>query len=98
MSKWCIVNELPKEISTTIFRYLDVQSLINAACVNRSWNELCRGDKVLRKKIFVRLRNIRRREEEAYHNLSKRKYSAENDFTICNLRCCFWDIEYLFNI
>ncbi|KAK9872760.1 hypothetical protein WA026_019542 [Henosepilachna vigintioctopunctata] len=50
---------LPPEVISTIFRCLDPDSLINAFQTCTRWNEICRGDPVLRMRIRQRILQIR---------------------------------------
>lgn len=55
---------LPLELSTTILRMLDPESLVRAASVNRSWSKICRSDIVLRTRITKQLQKQRRERRE----------------------------------
>ncbi|KAK9890419.1 hypothetical protein WA026_010508 [Henosepilachna vigintioctopunctata] len=50
---------LPPEVISTIFRYLDPDSLFNAFQTCTRWTEICRGDPVLRMRIRQRILQIR---------------------------------------
>lgn len=80
------VNDLPVEVSATIFRYLDANSLVNIACVNKSWKKVCRGDPILRRRIG---------EELTRRRMAKRKHMRQKLRIIgcTRTRLLFYDIS-----
>lgn len=61
-----LISQLPVEVSSGIFRYLDQKSLLQAAGVCKRWKDICKGDIVLRRRIRKQLRKERQERIRAY--------------------------------
>ncbi|RZF32289.1 hypothetical protein LSTR_LSTR001753 [Laodelphax striatellus] len=77
-----IVGRLPIEIGSLILRYLDEESLLQAASVSKRWNGLCRGDKKLRQRGQRHLRKMKKqRKEQIFVNLKQVPFVPVNGAT-----------------
>ncbi|RZF47146.1 hypothetical protein LSTR_LSTR005224 [Laodelphax striatellus] len=77
-----VVGQLPNEIGSKILRYLDEESLLQAASVSKRWNGLCRGDKKLRQRGRRYLRKMKKqRKEQIFGNLKQLHFVPVNGAT-----------------
>lgn len=61
-----LISQLPVEMSSGIFRYLDQKSLLQASAVCKRWNDICKGDIVLRRRIRKQLVKERQERIQTY--------------------------------
>ena len=67
-----IISMLPPEISTTIFRMLDPSSMHSSMQVCKTWYNLYRSDRPLRRTLRQKVREQKERRRLLIHNLSVR--------------------------
>ena len=67
-----IISMLPPEISTTIFRMLDPGSMHSSMQVCKTWYNLYRSDRPLRRTLRQKVREQKERRRLLIHNLSVR--------------------------
>ncbi|XP_025076349.1 F-box only protein 15-like isoform X2 [Pomacea canaliculata] len=81
-------EDLPQETVLKIFTYLDVQSLMNASCVNKQWSAVA-SDNLLWQDIYKRyISHSEHNSKPAVQSESPQKLSASYWKNICMTRCC----------
>lgn len=66
------IARLPIEISQLILRKLNPESLLLAACVSKTWLEVCSSDNIVRKKARKAINWKKKRQDNTYYDCKSR--------------------------